>query len=157
MRRLHLALDEGDGGAREALIRAFLWLKKRVEEQQSDGLLAISSPALFDNELKDALGPLLAELLRDEGKMSLGDGLAIVWRIYEDLPAGGAGPIVAIAPPVEMLERLRVWDGDVLIAAGPGEATRAWVSAQRAEAPRAEDYMRLARDAQAQRAHVTRS
>ncbi len=64
---------------------------------------------------------------------------------------------MAIAPPVEMLERLRVWDGDVLIAAGPGEATRAWVSAQGAEAPRAEDYMRLARDAQAQRTQVARS
>jgi hypothetical protein len=157
MRRFHLAFDEGGGGTRDALIRAFLWLKKRVEEQQRDGILAISSSALFDNDLKDALGPLLAELLKDEGKMSLGDGLAIVWSTFADLPASGTGPIVAVAPPVDVLERLGAWDGLVLIVAGPGESTRAWVCGQRAGEPPAEDYMRHAREAQAKRAQVARS
>jgi hypothetical protein len=123
-----------------ALTRAFIWLKRRIEEGASRGYLALPNLGFLDSRLRDALGWRLTNLLREEGALALGQGRQMVVVTYETLQ-GSREPVTAVEPGVRDLARLASRSGLVLVATSSRACGEAWKATTRAGEPPEENYL----------------
>ena len=138
-RRFSLRFSD-DQSRNNAVTSAFLWLKRRVEESQTDGILAFAASDLLDTVLSEALGPRLIELIKDEKRLSLGHGIAMDWLLFSQLPNPRARPIAAVFPDATVLEKLRGWPAPVLVVVGASAEADAWIRTNHAREPGNENF-----------------
>jgi hypothetical protein len=128
------------GPPSESIVRAFLWLKRRIEETEQSGLLALPDERALDGALKEALGWRLVEVLKSEGELPLGDGLAMEVTTIDEVRSPSMRPLVALWPPRRYLANLRYWPGLVLLVPSSEQARRHWVEVTNARLPEPENY-----------------
>jgi hypothetical protein len=124
----------------DVVARAFLWLKRRVEESRTSGILAIPRSELLESLFNDAFGSRLVEILRDERRLPLGHGLSIAWTTFEGLQMPSSGPVAAFSPDRETLDNLAAWPAIVLVVGTRAAAIDDWVQRTRAFQPSAENF-----------------
>ncbi len=132
-----LDLAPSDQGA--ALVRTFLWLKRRIEETLTSGYLVLPDLAFLDGPAREALGWRLTDTLRDEGRLSLGHGRGMFVVTFVSL-SGSREPVAAVEPPLGDLQRLAVRSGPVLVATSSVRCNAAWRIATGAGEPPPENY-----------------
>ncbi|HEY7270461.1 MAG TPA: hypothetical protein VH951_11590 [Dehalococcoidia bacterium] len=135
--RFYLALGANPAQRDKAIVRAFLWLKRRVEETGRHGILAVS-PEL-QPEIARALGKPVADILFREGRMVIDYDRYVEWLKPASLPASTQRPVV-VAGLDGPLERARGWGGPVLFVAE--EAAAETLASKGVVTPADEDYTR---------------
>jgi hypothetical protein len=128
-------------GSNGAVVRSFLWLKRRTEEQAQSGLLVLPDALALDGVIAEALGWRLAALFKDEGALPLGDGIEMRWTTYDALRTPSIGPLAAIWPGRRDLQALRYWPGQVLVAPQSQDMLAAWQKLTLALDPPPENYL----------------
>lgn len=128
-----------------AIVRGFLWLKRRIEENGQDGLLVVPDDGSLRGDLQDALGPLLVDLLIEERGLSLGRGLTMgLVQASAGLPSEWAGPVLLMFPDksaLEWLDRLTHVSMAMFVPRCHEEAAY-WTERWAAREPEPEDYSR---------------
>lgn len=137
-----ISIDEaGD----QAVVRGFLWLKRRVEETRRDGLLIVPSEEALLETLKGALGESLVDLLVEERELPLGNGVAINLVARDGaLPSAWDGPALYLLPDVGGLAWLDALAGVTMALAVPAcaDELQEWLVRWNAGEPPPEDYSR---------------
>ncbi len=131
---------DGAASAPESMVKAFLWLKRRIEEDSRSGFLAIPDAEFLDTSLTEALGWRLTEVMRDEGALPLGDTLAMEWTTLDAISTPSSRPLAAIHPQRRHLDLLRYWPGLVLVVPASGDSLADWLTMTGAAEPAAENY-----------------
>jgi hypothetical protein len=130
----------GAANDQDAFARAFVWLKRRIEETGSTGYLAIPSPGFLQTEMPQVLGLRLVEVLAREGRLRLGRRLGMRVAAVDGL-GGGRAPVAALAPGVLDLPKLMRRRGPVLVVTPSDEVIDQWVRETRSVGPRPEKFL----------------
>jgi hypothetical protein len=139
VRHFHVAVDAAAPGA--ALVRAFLWLKRRAEEANANGVLAIPDFAYLRGPLSDALGWRLTTVFESEGRLPLGDRIAIYCR-WRGRGPKTFGPVASVLPAVSRLTTLARLAGPTLIVSDSPPVLESWQQLTDSRVPPPEDYSR---------------
>ncbi len=134
---------ESSGPEREALDRAFIWLKRRSEETNRSGLLVVPSEGFVDAVLAPALGRMLVDLLDSDEGLPLGDGFGLRLATPECLNEVELnGPLAVCCPDDDLLVRVDALEGLTTALLVPRDRAQAmtWARKWRATVPPDEVY-----------------
>lgn len=129
-----------NGDAAGSVVKAFLWLKRRIEEGNASGLLAIPDQAFLEGPLTDALGWRLVDVLKEEGCLELGHGLDMRHIALDALDVGPAQPVAALWPKASQMDRLIGWPGPALVVPSSTKSMERWIEMTGAREPAPENF-----------------
>jgi hypothetical protein len=122
-----------------AVLRAFVWLKRRIEETRLDGLLAHAGTQESNDLLSRVLGEAVTAIVREEGALCVDYDRSMRFVRFKDVPGDFRGPVALLAPGRAQVERALELRGLVLFVLADD------VEIEGAGAPPPEDYTRSAR------------
>jgi hypothetical protein len=118
----------------DELTRAFLWLKRSIEKTATSGVLTVPDVGYLRTTLASALGAQLTDLLEEEGRLSLGEGVVMHCQEAARFEPPARAPLVLVQPDASRLEALDDWPGAILVVGEPTRALMSWIGATEAEA-----------------------
>ena len=135
----HFHIRADPNMSNQALVQAFLWLKRRAEAAQANGVLWVPDEPYLRGPLTEALGWRLTAVFESEGRLPLGARGAI-YCLTETRRPRNFGPVVCILPGADRVESLINLPGPTLIVSDDADVIANWVKLTESVEPAPEDY-----------------
>jgi hypothetical protein len=141
--RFLISAGVGPAQRKAATVRAFLWLKRRVEELGENGVLVVGGEEELRGRLREDLGAPLMQVLVQETRLYVDYDRFITWSTADALPPVGSTPLAFLERAKPDRGLLDTWPAPVLVLTATRSAMEL-VQEFGALEPSPEDYTRAA-------------
>lgn len=122
---------DSEGPDEKAVELAFAWLYKLAEEdsEKRDAVLAVNTKKQLEGVVSDVIGEQAAKVLRKKEPVRVGEAVIRLMTKRIDLAKGSNGPILAIYPDKDLLDKIDGMYGvtDVLVVPWSKDAVDFWI------------------------------